>query len=311
MTQALLADVGGTYCRLAVWDGSRPAQILKVPTDPDLLTKIVGFASKRCPAPTKLVLAVAGLQTGMHVKLTNAEVSLDLSALAAAFPAADISLLNDFEAAAAALERPPAVELSFLQADQLSSGARLIVGVGTGLGVGLWTGQHALKTEGGHVAATPMSPAEREMFRSLRTRWPNVFMGEADMVEVEALVSGIGLPKVYHAYSDVEGGNAKADDAGAVMLLAQDGDSVALQAVATLSWHLGRLVGDLFVASWATGGVILTGGVLTKNMWLLNHGFWSKLHAGGRYAGHRRSVPIALWDSDDIGLLGAGLSLSH
>lgn len=300
----LVGDIGGTSCRLAVTQSGVLSRIERAATDAHLTQTLVNYISRLDGVPTAIHLAGAGVQDGNVLNLTNSKAKINFSDLRRAYPETKVLVLNDFEAAAWALSKTPMDGVSMIQGDALQDGPKAIIGVGTGLGVGLWTGQNALKTEGGHVTAYPLTDAEVPIFAALAKRWSDTATEPFHGLEAEALLSGTGLPKLYAACCDVAGIAPQYEKAEEV-LSATDSSAEAKTAASCFSRHLGRITGDLFCAYWCEGGIVLMGGVLRKNPWLLNDDFFEGLSAGGRYRAARLSVPIALWDSDDIGLIGA------
>jgi len=306
MSWSLVGDIGGTNCRFAVWKEGRLGRVHKVPTSPGIVRELNDFIDQIGSDPDRIVLSAAGVLRGNVLDLTNAEARLDFGALAKTHPKAKIDCLNDFESAAWAISDVLSADMEMLRGAELGLGPKLIVGIGTGFGAGIWTGHHAMKTEGGHIIASPLDEVEASMFEAMKAYWPETLTGYGPGLEVEAVVSGTGLPLVYNAYCDVFGLEKSASNASEVLDAAQSNDQAALATVSTFSRHLGCALGNLFVAGWTSGGIVLTGGVLRKNPWLLGDAFWQALNAGGRYTGDRTSVPVTFWDSDDIGLIGSG-----
>ncbi|MEO0342789.1 MAG: ROK family protein [Pseudomonadota bacterium] len=302
MSWSLVGDIGGTNCRLARADGLQLTHRTKGDSR-DLFQKIGQFADAQGRKPSAVVISAAGLVRNNILSLTNTNADMNIADLENWFSGAHVQILNDFEAAAWALDAAHPKDFKMLRGT-ITRGVKTVIGVGTGLGVGVWTGTSALKTEGGHITAYPLTELEIQMFAVLRRHWPDVALGNLG-VEAEALLSGIGLPRVMNAYQEVFGQPMKILDAANVIASAQQNDQAAIKTLESFSCHLGSLVGDLFNAYWATGGIVLTGGVLRKAPHLLNDDFWQSLNSGGRYTQMRRAVPVALWANDDIGLMGS------
>src|SRR3972149_389215 len=86
--------------------------------------------------------SVAGPVVANSATLTNLDWKIAGNALAADLRLPEVRLLNDFEAAGLGITRLAANELETLQAGSpVAQAARLIIGAGTGLGVGLLTWQ--------------------------------------------------------------------------------------------------------------------------------------------------------------------------
>jgi glucokinase len=162
----LVADIGGTNIRFAWLDkpGDRPTSVLRLLTADH--GDIVGAASPAIAhfggRPASLLVAAAGAVDGRQCLLTNASspggrfvidgrqalISLDL---------AEGILFNDFEALSLSLAvLPEGATMPLGSAMRDPNGPRLVVGPGTGLGVGglIEAGGRLLPlpSEGGHTA---------------------------------------------------------------------------------------------------------------------------------------------------------------
>lgn len=307
----LIADIGGTNCRLARLGDDGPAQISITPTSGALGEAFKNFAAKQPSVPKRLIAAGAGVRKGDILTLTNANASIDIGDLKRGFPHSEIHVLNDFEAAAWALADPAALDLEMLQNSALSLGPKAIMGVGTGLGVGVYlpSSPSVLKTEAGHVMISPRNLEEVLIFERLAQLWPEASAKHALGFEVEALVSGLGLPILMGAIQNTKA--AAFGNAADVLEAAKKGDRDALLAVKIFASHLGALAGNLFTSYWATGGIILSGGVLTKNPDFFRDDFLRAFNDAGRYAGIRRDIPLAISHSESFGLSGCACYAKH
>lgn len=258
--RALVADIGGTNCRLALGrrasDSSFVLEHVRVfPTPPSDFESLVGnyLAETGCARPAAIGVAAAGRvrRDGERerIALTNTPLVLDRHALErlCAGPAV---LANDLAAVAAALPYlRPADIVAFGPARAAAMGPRLVVGVGTGLGASLLTPRlEPLDTEAGHADLPCVTPDEH--------RWVAT-LGGGSRVSIEHVLSGKGLLRLH---SVVTGTPAESVDA----LLAswREGEAAARTTLDAFSTWLGRVAGNLVLSLGAWGGVSLIGGVV-------------------------------------------------
>ncbi|MGV6847899.1 MAG: glucokinase [Marinibacterium sp.] len=308
----LAADIGGTNVRLAAFEGdtARAWEEHGTANATDLPGLFAAFARSVGTPPALVVAAVAGPVSNNAVQLTNARQALSGADLAHATGALQAHLINDFVAAAWATAAPAQEDITCLQGAPLPPGGlHLVVGPGTGLGVGALY-QHdgvtrALPGEGGHIGLAPQSRAEIEIFEAFRTLWPDVFFGDSLTCEAEAMLSGTGLPYLYRAVQRVTGDTSPPLDARDVLNAARTGSAAAAGPACTLfRTHLGRVAGDLGLAFGATS-VFMVGGVAAKNPWLFDDSFLAAFCQGGRFTGMREAMNVYLLHNARFGLQGA------
>ncbi len=257
--RVLVADVGGTNCRIALarrLDGRIVLEHLRVmPTPPaafealalEYLSQVGG------PPPAAIAVAAAGrvnVSPGRSwIALTNTPLVLVRESLAAV-AGGRAWLANDLAAVAAALPHFDASELrDFGPARAAQGGRRLVLGVGTGLGASLLTeGGETLDTESGHADLAPVSADE--------FKW-SARLASQGRVSVERVLCGSGLLRLHEAISGER--HAEVDT-----LLAhwRAGDPKALTTLLAFSTWLGRAAGNLVLSLGAWGGVSLIGGVV-------------------------------------------------
>ncbi|NUH67179.1 ROK family protein [Sulfitobacter sp. S0837] len=312
----LVGDVGGTNLRLAAVDEGgefKARQSRSTAGKAALAETCAALISEMGRPPKSVAIAAAGVVAEDRVTFTNAALNITKAGLAEAcdLPATDIVLLNDFEAAAWSLATLEPAQVTYLQGGpEPEPGPRVIIGPGTGLGVGalLWRkGQPlAVPGEGGHMRLTPHSMQEAAYFEALIAAWPEVQMGQGLAVEAEAILSGTGMPKWYRAIAKVRRREAPLQTAAAIFDAAQaKKDQSAIEAVAHFARYLGGLAGDLGLIFGARGGVFITGGVAQSNPWLFTPDFCDAFNAGGRHSNWRRDMPLGLCQDPDFGLKGA------
>lgn len=304
----LVADVGGTKTLLGVAEHGVPRHVRRYENDEaaDFLTLLQRFLEE-IPAElrravSRACLAVAGPVTGGDARLTNRPAwRFDTAQLGALLGGIDVTLLNDFEAAAWGLDGLGEEDYVRLQAGSPSpTGLKLCLGPGTGFGVAALAGTRVLGSEGGHTAFAPQDSQQVDLWRFLG--------GEHRRLTVERLCSGPGLLALYR-YSLVRGGLPLPGEIapGEIVRRArEDQEPAARQALALFVRILGAAAGDLALVFLARGGVYLAGGIPPKLLPELQfEGFLDAFNAKAEHAGLVRSMPVHVVLREDLPLLGA------
>ncbi len=307
----LVADVGGTNARFAmVTEPDAPlSPLLRLQTSArGDFAETVADAIKTAgfPPPRTLVVAVAGPVQGKRAELTNAATPTGKLALGGPRLASRLNLdqgllLNDFEALSIATPfLAPADVLEIGGSSPVTGGAVLVVGPGTGLGVGALLGTDGrllpVASEGGHVGIGPETPAEWRL-------WPHLGAGR---LSAEDLISGRGLHRIYRAIAARHGVEAILADPAAVTRAAVDGNDHQAQEAALLFLDLlARFAGDMALAFCAVGGTFIGGGVTPRLRALIDPGrFRERFEDKGPLAAYLRSIPVRLILSDAAALSG-------
>ena len=261
----VVADVGGTNVRLAAVDAPgaalRPLGNLRTADFPGPAQAIHSVAAG-LSAPRSVVLCGAGPIDGRRCQLTNAAWTIDGDALASDLSLDQGLLLNDFEAQALSLPAIPPDGLMTIGPDlPPGKGPRLVLGPGTGLGVGALVsaaGRHVpVPSEGGHV---DLAFGTAEEARALAVADP--VMGR---LTGEAILSGSGLARLHQARCRVHGRpDGGLDAAGVVKAALADPAGHEAGTIRMFLAILARYAGDMAITFAATGGVFLAGGILPR-----------------------------------------------
>lgn len=293
-----VCDVGGTNCRIALKDtpdtplhsvGSyRTAAFL------GLDEAIVAATATSAVKPRSVIACGAGpVENGRVLKLTNAPWVMDGPRMAASLGLSAGLLLNDFEAQALSL---PALEAEWLHPIGSGSpeplGAKAILGPGTGLGVGCLIEAEgklvALASEACHTGFAPAYPDEELL-------WPHLEKAHG-RITTESVLSGVGLERLHRARVTAEGGDPVPLAAADITKNAlADHDSAEAKTIA-LYWRLvGRFAGDIAITFKATGGVVLSGGILPRIVDLLDpDAFRAAFEAKAPVSRLAQSIPTAI-----------------
>lgn len=311
----LAGDVGGTSTRLALFErgevGARAVLERRYADEAfadfaALLARFVEEARTALGAFAleRACLGVAGPVEPARVRLTNRPWTVEASEVSALL-GAELTLLNDFEAAAHGIDQLACDDLVALQPGvQQPAAAQLVIGAGTGLGVAyrVWCRNRyqVVTGEGGHVG---FAPASEEQFAL--ARW---LFARHGRVAAEQVVSGPGLARIYR-FLRAEG-VAPPDDAAApetICAHALDGsDPIALHALNLFIACYGAVTGDHALAVRAAGGVYVAGGIARHILPRLLAGeFLSSFNSKGQHGRLTRDFPLRVVLSDRLGLLGA------
>jgi glucokinase len=300
--KALLADIGGTNARFAVYAEGRIGGPIRLATA-DYATAEAAIAAAAGQLGCEMdvaVLAVAGPVLNGQAALTNAGWRFDEGELAARFRLRAVRLANDFEVIALAvpwLELDDLMDLGGGQGDPES--VILVMGPGTGLGMaGLVDGRRALVGEGGHVTLAAADARDSAIIEALRERFGHV--------SAERVLSGDGLVHLLGAIAALEGGRGHpAKTAEDVVMEAERGDALAELALDSFFGFLGNVAGNAALTLGARGGVYFAGGILPRvKDRLLASRFQRSFLAKGRFEAYLAEIPLRLVLHPDPAFIG-------
>lgn len=301
-TPRLLADIGGTNARFALWDGGdddfRDEQVLACAEYPDIAAAVEHYlkqvgANATPRRPLEAAMAIAGPITGDLIRMTNHPWQFSAAAVRKQLGFTALSFFNDFTALALALRHLPTVELESIGNGRPVPNAPIaLLGPGTGLGVSglIPSGEHwiPLQGEGGHVTLSVTNEREVAVFAKLRQRFSHV--------SAERVISGPGLVNLYEALCEVDGRAAETlSPADITRRAGESSCRTCLEAVQMLCGLLGTLAGNLVLTLGAVGGLYIGGGVIPHlgRLFVASH-FRDRFEDKGRYADYLAAVPVYL-----------------
>jgi glucokinase len=301
----LVADVGGTNVRFAIADADGALDRVKIFQTADFPTFLDALSAYRSDAGglreiDACAIAAAGPVDGNAVKLTNNAWAVDGARISALMNGGPVAVVNDLEAVAAALPHLTPEGLTTIGAIAPVRPERrtmIAVNVGTGFGAaaviwrdGRW---YTCPSESGHmtlgsVEGIPTLPAD---------------------TSVEDVLSGTGLARLRERLGGQAGSAARASD-----VFAEAGrDPVAARTVEVFTAILGRIAGDLTLATCAWGGVYLCGSVATAWAAIADiERFRAEFTRKGPMRARMLEVPTAVIRRDNAALYGlAMMPISH
>ncbi|MEO1573941.1 MAG: ROK family protein [Pseudomonadota bacterium] len=308
MSEFLVADIGGTNarCALASVDAlgrrtslseTRVYRCAELSSVDAMLARYGADTANSLPG--RVALAVAGPVTGDRITLTNNDWNFSTEQLRRRFDFQQLVVMNDLAAVAHATRHLRTTDLLTVKPGQADTHAtRVVIGVGTGLGVAAlkrsgdaW---FAIPSEAGHGSFAPTS--------ALETKAAALAAQELDMASWESVLSGPGLERRYRAHT---GSEASSHD---IVSGAQSGDAVCVSIVRDFCQTLARFASDATLWFNATGGVYLAGGLLHDLLpWLEDASFVPAFDDKGVMAPFVRKIPVSLIVADQPGLIGAAV----
>lgn len=295
----LVADIGGTNVRFARADATgRLAAVVSYATasHPTFARALDAYLAETggIAGCAGAALGAAGPVEGDSVTLTNhRDWTIDRAIVAASLAGVPAAIVNDLEAVAAALPHLSEGDVMPLgtKAEHRSHGLPMLaLNLGTGLGAavaarhgGIWWTH---PSEAGHMTLAPTSAAELDLFGPVTTN--------------EKLLSGPGIAALFarltHAPTPVEASR---------IFAASGRDPDADMVIGIVTDVLGRIAGDLVLATGSWGGVFLCGSVALRWSEIADQArFRAAFENKGPMRDRLRRVPTNVIRRDNVALFG-------
>jgi glucokinase len=307
----MVADVGGTNTRLALFDPSNNTfrhTKSYINREHDSFAAVIEGWRDTLPEafPRSACLAIAAVPHDDHVAMLNMSWSFSKKESMAAFEFEKVLWLNDFAANAHALPylAEHDVEQLYEGRPSLARNEKLAV-MGPGTGLGGATIEIAKATnrtcacEPGHMGLSPGSKLESLLFAELLKQHSHLY--------TELLLSGPGLLRLYQTLGIIFNQACPAVSPAQVSRGAIDqSDKLAVQALDMFCALLGSTLGDFALATGSYGGVYLCGGIVPRILSSLKASdFYPRFCQRGAMSHHMESIPIFAITHSHPGLLGA------
>ena len=307
-SSALLADIGGTNCRLGIYDplSSQFTDRFVCSTDdfPSPRDAIAAFLDRTSsPRPSRAALALACPITSDRPRLTNTGWQFDRAELIGAFGLRELVLVNDLVAQARAVA---SLGPDGFRAIGPSSAAGIatpaaIIGAGTGLGIARiddLASTILAASEGGHIGFSPSDDVETELVRLWRQHLRRITN--------EHVVSGPGMVRLYRALGALEDRHVDPIDGPEIVrrALASE-DALCVETAERFAKILGSVAGDAALM-FCSSSVVLVGTISNTLAPILERGgFRSRFEQRGPGGAFLKSIPTLIAIEPDLGLLGA------
>lgn len=305
----LVADIGGTNSRLAVFDeGSREYRHLKtyLNCDYDSLAQIIASWRESLdePPPKRACIAVAAAPGGDQVSMSSTGWEFSRAAIDKQYGFEQSRWLNDFEANAYSLPHLSSADYQALRGGSIDNTQGLaVVGPGTGFGGAAlhWANglPKAHSCEPGHSGLSPANETELEVFR--------VLLQEHSSLYSELVNSGPGLVNLYMALAKVHGTAIdRLEPAQIASLALESNDALAKEALTLFCSLVGSACGDFLVHNGVYGGLFIAGGIIPRMIpFLRSSPFLKRLQSKGKMSTRLASLPVHVITTDFPGLIGA------
>lgn len=297
----LIGDVGGSNARFARASGGtiverRNYAVRDYASFYDALRQYLGETGGVSGCDSVAVCAAGPVDAGA-VKLTNAPWTIDAREIGQMLGGLPSEVVNDLQAAAVGLPHLGAKDLTRLGPERADGPRRtmLALNVGTGFGAAAAVPAHggwvANGCEPGHMALGAVNADELGIVESFPT--------------VEDLLSGRGVKALYARLAARRGMTVETPLCGSEIFSSASGDPVASETVQYFSRFLGRVAGDLVLATGAWGGVFLCGSVVQGWEQVADIAeFRACFEAKGAMTERMRAVYSGVIEMDDISLFG-------
>lgn len=306
----LVADVGGTNTRVALANGPQvlPDTVRRY-SNREFANLAPVLRQYRVDQPSGdldgACVAVAGPVSEGRAELTNLDWSIDATRLIEATGAHHAAILNDLQAQGHAVGRIADDKCeTIIPGPDGASGARLVIGVGTGFNAApvheTAHGRFVPPCEAGHANLPIRTEAELSLCNFVSTAH--------GFPAVEDVLSGRGLEQVYRWLCSEAG---TPDDLLAAEIMAQlETNPQAAAAVQQFIRILGTVAGNLALIHLPLGGIYLVGGVArAMGPHLDAMGFDRAFSDKGRFAGFMSNFPVHLVCDDYAALAGGAAHL--
>lgn len=308
--RGLVADIGGTNARFALWEVGRGVTASRTLPTADFASPAAAAeqflaelpADKR---PKRGAMAVACPVLGDAIELTNAHWSFSIEAVREQLGFDSLKVVNDFAGVALSLPHLSVDDRRQVGAGVSERGYPLaVLGPGTGLGsagiVPTDYGWVPLPGEGGHVTLAASNDREAEVLARMRATYGHV--------SVERVVSGPGLVNLHAALTQLAG-EAPAEltpaeiTAGAI----ERGDPICREAVDLMCAFLGTAAADVALLLGARGGVYIAGGIVPRLGDTFDASpFRRRFEAKGRFSDYLSEIPTYVITHETPAFVGLG-----
>jgi glucokinase len=319
----LAADVGGTNTRLRVseYSDGKLNSLAEQTYDSQSYKGLIPIVHEFCKVSgistsslNVACFAVAGPVRDRCSKVTNLDwEQLDERSLEEQLGIQKVILINDFEGVGYSIDALSKDDLVTLQQGKpMDKAVRLIVGAGTGFGVGIqvWKegGYSTLPSEAGHTDFAPRDALQMELLAWLKKR--------SDYVSIEKVLSGIGLVNIYEFLCDQknidldeEYINAKEQGNAASVISERalaDYNVITIQSLENFICIYAAQTADLALTTMATGGVYIAGGIGPKIRGWLETGIFTQVFCENpKMSSVLKDMPVHLVRNENPGLVGA------
>lgn len=303
MPWSLVADIGGTNARFGRGDRTGLKQrshyrVCEFEQFSDCLHKYLSQFQDQADCASAHIAGAGPVQNNT-IDVTNTNWVLDGAAISRQLGGCPVALYNDVQASALAIPLLQTGEVHPIVHVDTPPGADascLAINIGTGFGASLLvqseTGWHALPCEPGHMSLAATTIEEFRLCQSANPRFASV----------EDLLSGSGLQRLL---AFMCGADVSISPPPEEIIQSAKSNALAGETQRIFIQVLGRICGDLVLATNAWGGIYLFGSVaqgLAGEM--STPDFLRQFTDKGLLSKRMEQVPVFCVDRPDASLLG-------
>ncbi len=316
----LAGDIGGTKTNLAVYSTEGPQQVSLVreasfpSKDYTALEEIVGkFLSAADQEIAAGAFGIAGPVSGGVVQPTNLPWKVvEAVSLARRIGCPRVRLMNDLATTGYGARFLPAEEIHVLNEGKQRTGHCAVIAAGTGLGQAMlfWDGKRhrPSSTEGGHVDFAPRNAKEIELLQYL--------LGRFARVTYERVLSGPGMVNIFRFLDEglkrpvepeVRERMKREDPAAVIGQAALAGTCKACEEAMDMFVGIyGAQAGNLALTIFATGGIFIGGGIVTRILPKMTGGAFMEAFGDKQpFAGLMAEIPVRIILNPKASQIGA------
>lgn len=318
MEKILVSDVGGTNGRFAIATISND-QTLQQITNVGVLQcrdyktfalMVADYLSTIDEIPKTARFAIAGAMTARRGNLWHFNWEIIAEELENEFNFDCVTLFNDYEALVHSIPHLGDEDLHYISGTKegLVNAPYSVFGAGSGLGgaIGLPIGNKigVVPTEIGHISFAPKTEQQQRLLEYTKRTLPHV--------SIEIFMSGNGICRIYDFLNHDQ--DLKAPDLIAAQIshnAINQKDPLCQDTMTLFFEMLASIAGDIAVAQGAKGGVYIGGGIVPKNVDLINNDdFIARFTDKGPMTEYNQKIPVSVITSDMPALIGAAMAPS-
>jgi glucokinase len=323
-------DLGATKCAAAIIDydfhtdqfdciKTTRVKLTECNSLDELIERIEAELDFKMRRSDAICIAAAGRYNGYEVELeAGYPYAMDFDRIAKKDGWRNMAVVHDYVPVACAtfttyLKQSGNVK-QLNKGRQNKFGRRVVLGVGTGLGLkdsvllpngDFWLGSN----EAGHIGLTfpPKALPHTEVRHREFVKFLKLDGGlrEGEVLTFEKILSGNGLKRIHHFVT----GNHEMTPEEISKKMTEGEHQETLE---MLAWYLGLFIGTVELAFMPDGGIWITGGVVLKNLALCDQPeLWKGIYACPAYRADRELFPLNVMVGPDYALMGCAYYASR
>ena len=300
----LIADLGATNARFCVTDDCNfYSHVSNYPIkDFNNLEKLCRtyISDQKLVDINKAIIGVAAPILGDSIAFVNVDLTFSIQNLKENLFTEGLTVVNDLALQAYALFNLDSKHLSYIGNNKLTTGPKILVAPGTGLGLAGVIDEKVVSTEAGHINISdkvlrPDLKKIIERFISENSRVPTY----------EDFLSGKGISFFYSTLSGDKETNLTNEE-----ILSNRKNNYSIQTIGLLNYLLSSYLRYMALVWGASGGVLLSGSIINTLLKVEDYQLFRTVFEDSEtMKDFMEATPLAIHKLEDIGFVG-GLELA-